>query len=109
MQDIRMSRLIIMINIFSVQLYFNYIFVAKDAEWQPWGEWSHCTASCGKGIQVRARVCDGEAFGGDEVCPHGNSTEIQECDDADCQSKYCIHFCHIIYGFLSINCFLERY
>ena len=49
------------------------------SEWQQWGDWSQCTASCGEGIRQRARACsglDGQCQGDftkDEVC------KIEEC------------------------------
>ena len=56
---------------------------ATDAEWQDWGEWSQCTASCGQGSKVRARACSEPAFGGDEQCP-GDYTELENCETSKC-------------------------
>ena len=48
-------------------------------EWQLWGDWSQCTASCGEGRRVRGRACsalDGQCLGDsteDEVC------KVEEC------------------------------
>ena len=67
--------------------FSNYIFVVVHAQWQEWGQWSGCTATCGNGTQVRARACGEAEYGGDEVC-HGDSTETQDCTVADCPSEF---------------------
>ena len=56
---------------------------AVNAEWQEWGQWSECTASCGHGSTFRARACSGALFGGDEQCS-GESTEAGECKISEC-------------------------
>ena len=77
----------LLLTIFNLFLFNNYIFVVVNAKWQPWGPYSQCTATCGNGTQVRARACGEAEYGGDEVC-HGHSTEIQDCSVADCPSKF---------------------
>jgi len=54
-----------------------------DGEWQEWGEWSQCTASCGQGLKIRARACSQPASGGNEQCS-GDSTEVENCSSAEC-------------------------
>ena len=55
------------------------------AEWQEWGGWSGCTASCGEGSRVRARACSGGAlFGGDRQCS-GSSSEVGRCEISKCE------------------------
>ena len=56
---------------------------AIAAEWQDWGHWSQCTASCGQGLKIRARSCSEPAFGGENQCL-GNSTEVDHCKTSDC-------------------------
>ena len=56
---------------------------ATVSEWQEWGHWSPCTASCGQGFKIRARACSEPAFGGDDQCP-GNSTEVEDCISVEC-------------------------
>ena len=56
------------------------------AQWQDWGEWSECTATCGKGLKMRARPCFNPESGGEKVCP-GSSTEVEECEDAECAGE----------------------
>ena len=55
------------------------------SEWQEWGTWSQCTASCGQGLKVRGRGClqSEPAFGHNVLCP-GNATEVQDCKTAEC-------------------------
>ena len=63
--------------------YGDNCVAAIDAEWQEWGHWSQCTASCGQGSKVRARACSEPAFGGNEQCP-GNYTEAENCETSKC-------------------------
>ena len=58
-------------------------FPGVDGEWQEWGEWSHCTASCGQGLKIRARACSEPEFGGNYECP-GNGTEVEGCSSDEC-------------------------
>ena len=58
-------------------------FAAIPAEWESWGQWSHCSTTCGNGSRVRGRGCREPSFGGNDTCP-GNSTETQECTSAEC-------------------------
>ena len=68
---------------FKTQFIHSQLFLGIDSTWQPWGEWSQCTASCGKGVQIRARACSEPAFGGNEKCP-GNSTATKDCKTSEC-------------------------
>ena len=43
-------------------------------KWQGWGEWSHCSISCGNGAKIRARACTG----GHGSCS-GEWTETKDC------------------------------
>ena len=56
---------------------------AIPAEWESWGQWSHCSTSCGNGSRVRGRGCSEPAFGGNDQCP-GNSTEVEDCVSTEC-------------------------
>ena len=61
----------------------SYNVSAIAAEWQDWGHWSQCTASCGQGLKIRARGCSEPEFGGDLLCS-GNGTEVEGCNSAEC-------------------------
>ena len=56
------------------------------AEWQEWGGWSQCTASCGQGLKIRARGCSEPEVGGNLLCP-GNVSEIEECKTSECSGN----------------------
>ncbi|XP_047566109.1 ADAMTS-like protein 5 isoform X4 [Lutra lutra] len=45
-------------------------------EWTPWGSWSRCSSSCGRGLSVRSRRC--VWFPGEEPC-WGDSHEYRLC------------------------------
>ena len=49
------------------------------SEWQQWGVWSQCNASCGECIRIRARACSTL----DMPCL-GDSTETGDCKIAEC-------------------------
>ena len=65
---------------------FEDISVVVPAQWQDWGEWSQCTATCGEGFKTRARACHDPESGSNPVCP-GSSTEIKECEETECPGK----------------------
>ncbi|XP_025110684.1 A disintegrin and metalloproteinase with thrombospondin motifs adt-1-like isoform X2 [Pomacea canaliculata] len=50
--------------------------------WNPWSDWSSCSATCGNGTQSRSRTCRGPFFGGKNCS--GNSKETQECASRMC-------------------------
>ncbi|XP_019659642.1 ADAMTS-like protein 5 isoform X2 [Ailuropoda melanoleuca] len=50
-------------------------------EWMPWGSWSRCSSSCGRGLSVRTRRC--VWFPGEELC-WGDSHEYRLCHLPDC-------------------------
>ncbi|XP_036090102.1 ADAMTS-like protein 5 isoform X6 [Rousettus aegyptiacus] len=50
-------------------------------EWTPWGSWSHCSSSCGRGLSVRSRRCI--RFPGEELC-WGDPHEYRLCQLPDC-------------------------
>ena len=61
-------------------IYFSIVIVA---EWQEWGEWSKCSISCGKGLQIRERECTDPDFGVAGRCL-GSSTGTKNCTMAKC-------------------------
>ncbi|XP_052603178.1 ADAMTS-like protein 5 isoform X3 [Peromyscus californicus insignis] len=50
-------------------------------EWTPWGSWSRCSSSCGRGVSVRSRRC--VRLPGEEPC-WGDSHEYRVCQLPDC-------------------------
>ncbi|KAM6168694.1 ADAMTS-like protein 5 isoform 3-T6 [Erethizon dorsatum] len=50
-------------------------------EWTPWGSWTRCSSSCGRGVSVRSRRCI--RFPGEESCS-GDSHEYRLCQLPDC-------------------------
>ena len=60
------------------------------SEWQEWGTWSQCTASCGQGLKIRARACSEPAIGDNIQCP-GNPTEVTDCSSAECPGEILNH------------------
>ena len=64
----------------------SYNVAAIAAEWQDWGHWSPCTASCGQGLKIRARACSEEASGDNVQCL-GDPTEVEECSSAECPGE----------------------
>ncbi|XP_024850915.1 ADAMTS-like protein 5 isoform X3 [Bos indicus] len=50
-------------------------------EWTPWGSWSRCSSSCGRGLSVRSRRCI--RFPREELC-WGDTHEYRLCQQPDC-------------------------
>ncbi|XP_045156089.1 ADAMTS-like protein 5 isoform X3 [Echinops telfairi] len=53
-------------------------------EWTPWGSWTRCSSSCGRGVSVRSRQCI--RFPGEELC-WGNTHEYRLCQLPDCPPR----------------------
>lgn len=54
-----------------------------DCQWEGWGAWTPCTASCGGGSITRARDKVHELYAGGASCP-GGATETQACQTHPC-------------------------
>ncbi|XP_071460640.1 ADAMTS-like protein 5 isoform X4 [Marmota flaviventris] len=54
-------------------------------EWTPWGSWSHCSSSCGRGVSVRSRRCirPVRRLPGEEPCWESGH-EYRVCQLPDC-------------------------
>ncbi|XP_016044470.1 ADAMTS-like protein 5 isoform X2 [Erinaceus europaeus] len=50
-------------------------------EWAPWGSWSRCSSSCGRGLSVRSRRCS--RLPGEQPC-WGGTHEYRLCPLPDC-------------------------
>ena len=48
-----------------------------------WGEWSHCSATCGDGVQDRTRTVFNSKNGDFDHCD-GTLEEVQSCKLEDC-------------------------
>ncbi|XP_061093778.1 cartilage intermediate layer protein 1 [Conger conger] len=51
------------------------------ADWSPWGPWTTCSVTCGRGRRVRRRTCQKTSV--TVHCP-GRPVELQKCGKAPC-------------------------
>ena len=51
--------------------------------WGSWSSWSSCSATCGKGREIRTRECEEDPATGGTFCP-GLDREERSCRTANC-------------------------
>ena len=65
-----------------------YLFLAVRGGYTDWSEWGECSATCGGGVQKRARTCTSPppSHGGPTCIEQdlGPAEEEQDCNTQDC-------------------------
>ena len=51
----------------------------KDNKWTTWSLWTTCSVTCGEGLRMRTRSCQGSP----EQC-QGDAIQEQTCVEVDC-------------------------
>ena len=63
--------------------YLKMIFFSVDCKWASWGQWTTCSRTCGKGIQLRKRSFSTPAKNGGMECK-GRNTARRACRKPSC-------------------------
>ena len=72
-----------------------FFFYVAAPNWSNWGSWTTCSATCGRGIRTRARLCNNLPPTGNAYCV-GLAVQTDGCKVRDCPSK---SRCTVIYKF----------
>lgn len=62
-----------------------FISLLVDGIFMEWTDWSECSLTCGGGINVRSRECDGPFYDGLNCT--GDWDESRDCNIFNCPSK----------------------
>ena len=63
------------------------VYDVADYDWETWGEWSACNATCGGGQRSRSRRCvDGVSGSQDQSQCTGNGEQTESCNTHACAS-----------------------
>lgn len=76
----------------SISLLFYFVsvtisnIVLLDGGYGEWSKWSECSRSCGRGENLRTRLCNNPTpSGGGKNCSQlGSAKESQPCNDKEC-------------------------
>ena len=61
-------------------------FYVVDGQWSPWGAWSPCTKTCGRGMKTRERACNNPAPAHGGAACVGITIDTQACLVQQCPS-----------------------
>ncbi|XP_053681415.1 hemicentin-1-like [Anopheles nili] len=64
-----------------------HVTIDVPVSWSPWGSWSECSSTCGKGTQFRSRIClllNGSPAHGDRFNCVGENVEMKSCELLPC-------------------------